>query len=395
VRRRLALGRSTLLALVVVVLLVVVAGVFALTLSGAKSSSTFTSRSSVSTTTSTRTATACTADQCAGTTPPTGYNLSQPIGVTYDAANGNVYVTNNFTNSVSVINVASDKLVATVPVGFAPAQSAVDPVNGYVYVTNNDSGTVTVIDGASSTVVTTVQTDGLYPDGIAFDPANDCMYVAEHGNGEGNDAIAVVNATSNTLEHNIASLHSPSGVAYDPIDGEVYVTTGISSVEVVDPATNTIAGQITVGQGPSGIALDPANGYLYVANSISGTVSVINGSSNEVIATVNVSASVVSVPYLVAYDPANGYVMVGNDYSSGVNVINGTANKLLTTVSTGFQSEPAGLAFDPVNGEMYVVGHASYAVVGISPSLATGYLAAPPYATSTATTSSASSTDLD
>jgi len=42
------------------------------------------------------------------------------------------------------------------------------------------------------------------------------------------------------------------------------------------------------GMGPAGVAYDPSNGYIYVTNVFSGTVSVINGATNAVIATIPV-----------------------------------------------------------------------------------------------------------
>ena len=42
------------------------------------------------------------------------------------------------------------------------------------------------------------------------------------------------------------------------------------------------------GMGPWGIAYDQSNGYIYVANFYSGTVSVIDGATNTVIATIPV-----------------------------------------------------------------------------------------------------------
>jgi len=399
-KRRSGLGRSALLGVIVVVLLIVVAGVFALTLSGGKTTTTSTSSSS-STTSSTSKTTTSAASTCSlapsstvqicSSGTATAYNVSQPIGAVYDVANGDLYVTNNFTNTVSVFSVATDQLVAQLPTGIAPAQAAYDPVNGYVYVTNNESFTVTAIDGATNKVVATIQTGGLNPDGIAFDPANNCLYVAEHGNGVGGDLISVINATSNTYVRGIGAIYSPTAVAYDPDNGNVYITTGGSSVMVIDTANNTMTSQIDVGHEPRGIAFDPANGDLYVANTLSGTISVINGSDDAIITTIDVSTSVVSVPYLVAYDPANGYIMASNDYSSGVNVINGTTNTLVQTVATGFSSEPAALAFDSANGNMYVPAHATDAVVAISAGLASTYFIHPPSNTGivASTTSSA------
>jgi len=295
--------------------------------------------------------------------------------VTFDHANGDLYVTDNFTNMVSVINVASGKLVATIPVGKAPASVALDPVNGYVYVTNNDSDSISVIDGASNSVLKTIPVGGIHPDGIALDTANNCLYVAEHGNGAGGDVVSVINATSNTDALDINAIYHPTGVVYDSLNGEVYVTTGGSGVLVINPSTNKITTQISVGTSPEGIAFDPTNGDLYVANTLSGTVSVIAGSSDTVIATINVgTSSVNSVPYRVAFDSANGYVMVTNDYSSGVSVINGTTNTVFKNIFTGFQSEPADLAIDPDNGNMYVVGHATDSLIVISSSLTASYM---------------------
>ena len=64
------------------------------------------------------------------------------------------YVTNNVEiGTVSVIETASNTVVATVPVGGAPRGVAVTPDGAFVYVANSDSGTVAVIETASNTVV--------------------------------------------------------------------------------------------------------------------------------------------------------------------------------------------------------------------------------------------------
>ena len=59
-------------------------------------------------------------------------------------------------NSVSVIDSASNTVVATVAVGSGPYGVAVNPDANLIYVANSISGNVSVIDGASNTVVATV-----------------------------------------------------------------------------------------------------------------------------------------------------------------------------------------------------------------------------------------------
>lgn len=386
------------------VLVVVLAGVFAVALSGNKSTTTkSSSTTSSSNTSSTNSLSGCSVE--AGTTivvcssstsshSTTGFNLSQPIGAAFDPTNGELYVTNNFTNSVSVINVASGTFVKTIGVGNDPAQAAYDPVNGNVYVSNNGSSTVTAIDTTTDTVLATIETGGLRPDGIAVDTKDNCLYVAEHGNSVGGKDVTVINATTNKYLASVqGTVWTPTDAIYDQANDVVYATTGGSDVMVINTTTNMVTKLVKVGNEPRGIALNPNNGYLYVANTLSGTISVISTlKNNTVIDTINVSSGgILSVPYLVGFDPANGLIMVSNDYASGVNVINGTT--LGSVVSTGFQSEPAAMAFDSSDNSMYVVGHATSAIVGISQALKATYLA-PPTSSSGSATSTQSSVNL-
>jgi len=68
---------------------------------------------------------------------------------------------------------------------------------------------------------------------------------------------------------------NPYGIAYDPSNGYLYVAdSGSYTVSVINGAT--VIANITVGSKPAGVAYDPSNGYLYVANYGSGTVSIIS-----------------------------------------------------------------------------------------------------------------------
>jgi YVTN family beta-propeller protein len=80
------------------------------------------------------------------------------------------------TNSVAVIDTATNRVVATVPVGSGPWEPAVTPDGKHVYVTNFGTGNdpaiasnVSVIDTATNTVVATVPV-GNEPFGVAITP---------------------------------------------------------------------------------------------------------------------------------------------------------------------------------------------------------------------------------
>jgi YVTN family beta-propeller protein len=67
-----------------------------------------------------------------------------------------IYVSNQGSNSVSVLDTASNTNVKTVLVGTSPAGVAVTPDGAHVYVSNQGSNSVSVIDTASNTVVATI-----------------------------------------------------------------------------------------------------------------------------------------------------------------------------------------------------------------------------------------------
>src|SRR5256885_5057126 len=63
------------------------------------------------------------------------------------------YVTTSFTDSVDVVDLGANAVVATIPVGDSPFGVAVHPSGTHVYVANWGSDTVSVIDTGTRTVV--------------------------------------------------------------------------------------------------------------------------------------------------------------------------------------------------------------------------------------------------
>jgi YVTN family beta-propeller protein len=94
---------------------------------------------------------------------------SIPFGVAINPDGTRAYVTDQSSNSVSVIDTASNTVFADVGVGRVPFGVAVTPEGSRAYVTNQSSNSVSVIDTASNTVVTTVQV-GSAPSGVAITP---------------------------------------------------------------------------------------------------------------------------------------------------------------------------------------------------------------------------------
>ena len=114
----------------------------------------------------------------------------------------------------------------------------------------------------------------------------------------------------------------PEGIAYDPSNGYIYVANdGSNTVSVINGTT--VIATITVGQWPTGVAYDPSNGYIYVANDVSNTVSIISTSpslSSLAVQVFNVlgrpATTVPGVVYGVLYN-SSGFSEVAYMNSSG------------------------------------------------------------------------------
>ena len=169
----------------------------------------------------------------------------------------NAYITNqgvypNFSNNVTVIDTATNKIVTTIGVGLAPSGVAVTPDGKKAYVANRAvSGTVSVIDTATNAVSATI-TVGSNPVGVAVKPDGSKVYVASQGR---HSTLSVIDTATDTVSATIDVGPTPFGVAVTPDGRKVFVAHDAVEgvVSVIDTATNAVSA--TIGVGPAPIAL--------------------------------------------------------------------------------------------------------------------------------------------
>jgi gliding motility-associated-like protein len=263
---------------------------------------------------------------------------------------GFAYITNNNANTVSVINIGTNKVVATITVGTNPSGVAISPDGTRVYIVNSNSSTVSVINTASNTVIATIPI-GEYSFGAALSPDGSHLYVANLGSG----TVSVINTATNTVSATITGVPGPFCVAVSPDGSELFVTENGSSgaVSVINTANNSIKATIPVGSYPIGVAVSPDGKLVYVANESSDNVSVINTATNSVVSTIPVGAS----PYGIALSPDGNTLYVANTGSGSVSVINTAADAVTATITV--QQVPSGISVSPDGSLVYVANAAS------------------------------------
>lgn len=122
---------------------------------------------------------------------------------------------------------------------------------------------------------------------------------------------------------------------------------GSNNVSVIDTSSNTVMATVMVGSQPQGVAITPDGSSVYVAN-CGGDVFVIDTSTNKVATKVLVGGCPTGVA--ITPDGTRAYVTQAN--ANSVAVMETSSNTVLTKVPVGIA--PSGIAITPDGTRVYV-----------------------------------------
>ncbi len=214
---------------------------------------------------------------------------SGPRGLAVDEGRTRVYAANRGGSSVSIIDGHSNQVIRTI--GGSPAISvpngiAYDSATDTIWVTNWGSGGtgniywVTPINAQTFVVGSPVFVGG-EPWAIVFNPVDHNIYVAN----QADDTVSVINPNTGTVIATIPVGDRPVNMAVHPTTGVVYVANFLSNNVSVLNQTGTLQAPIPLDthNQPFGIAVDPLNNYVYVTTVESHDIVVIYSVSNTVV----------------------------------------------------------------------------------------------------------------
>ena len=257
---------------------------------------------------------------------------SFPIGIDINPITNKLYVANQFSNTISVIDIDKSKVEKNIDVGNSPYDVDVNPFSNRIYASNRDSDTISVIDGFTNKELSKIQV-GDSPLGIGINLGRGWVYVANFDS----NTITVIDAIDNHIIKSLKYASLPYDIVINPLTNKVYVSDlAKNSVLVLDGSNNTLVSTIPVGSNPSVLAINTQTNTIYVSNFSNDTVSIINGTSNKVETNVKVGNN----PVGIAVNPRINKIYVNNLADNTVSVINGTTNKVIENISL----EPAIIA---------------------------------------------------
>ncbi len=284
----------------------------------------------------------------------------------------------------------AQQVIATVPVGIQPWGLAVNSITNKIYVANScdsnpngscsgGTGTVTVIDGATDNTLSV--SAGYFTNSVALNPVTNRIYAVNQCSDEScgsGGSVTVMDGTSNTVIATVAVGNGPYGVAVNSVTNKIYVVNvcandptcggllGLGTVSVIDGVSNTVVATVNVGTRPSFPVINTVTNKIYVANecgndpscqTFNGTVTVIDGVTNG-----TTSVNVAVFPRSLDVNPVTNKIYVVNQCGDAPNCVGaGTPTVTVidgTTLATtefpigGF--EPNAIAVNPITNKIYV-----------------------------------------
>lgn len=143
-----------------------------------------------------------------------------------------------------------------------PVNLAVSPDGAELYVVCEQSDSVMVVDIETENVVAEI-TVGRRPHGIAVSPDGERLYVTNRLS----DTVSIIDATARRLLAAVEVGDEPHGVVVGRDGRRVFVAnTADNSISVVDPAALTETRRLVGSEGPWGLALSADGGSIYATS---------------------------------------------------------------------------------------------------------------------------------
>ena len=180
------------------------------------------------------------------------------------------FTSNGGDNTVSVFNLKTLQVVKRIAVGKGPDAILYDPATKKVLTFNGGSKDATVIDVASQTVDGTIPLGG-EPEFAATDDKGKVFV-----NIEDTSEIVALNAKTMTVEKRspLAPCEEPSGLAMDAVHNRLFAGCHNKMMAVVDAQSGKVIATPPIGEGVDGNRYDPGTHLAFSSNG-EGTLTVV------------------------------------------------------------------------------------------------------------------------
>jgi YVTN family beta-propeller protein len=156
------------------------------------------------------------------------------------------------TGEIVVIDTATNTITTSFPVAFFNQLLGIafTPDGAFAYVSNASAGNCLVVDTATHAIIATIPT-GAGPFDSAITPDGSTVYQANQSG-----SVSVIDTATNTVVATVPPGGAATGIDVTPDGSFAYVSiASANQVAVIDTATNTVVATVPVGAVPIGLAI--------------------------------------------------------------------------------------------------------------------------------------------
>jgi YVTN family beta-propeller protein len=240
-------------------------------------------------------------------------------------------------DGIGVFDVAQNKVVRVIKGGSDPENFDVSKDGTQIFISNEDDAAVSVVDIASGTVVKTAKV-GEQPEGVKVTPDGKLVWVTSEETG----TISVLDPVTGKILKTFKVGHRPRSVAFMPDGSRAYVNAeNDGDVAVVDAVKYKMTSAIPLGKPgtikPMSVLLSKDGAKLFVSTGRGHQVFTIDTATNKVAGQVEVGAR----PWGIALSPDGKTLYSANGPSNDISVVDLATNTVVKKVKAG--SSPWGL----------------------------------------------------
>jgi YVTN family beta-propeller protein len=244
-------------------------------------------------------------------------------------------------DGIGVVSVRDLKLLRVIPGGSDPEVAAVSADGRRLFVANEDVGEATAIDSADGRVLGTFKVGG-EPEGVNIRPDGREVYVTS----EEDNQVAVIDADGLKLVATIPVGPRPRSTAFLPDSSRAYVPAeNAGSISVIDTARHRVIQTITLEGGPlvrpMGVVVSPDGAYLFATTGRGKHVVIVDTKTNMQVGAVEVGER----PWGIAISPDGKTVFTANGPSNDMSIVDVEGRKVVAKVKAG--DRPWGIAYVP------------------------------------------------
>jgi YVTN family beta-propeller protein len=299
------------------------------------------------------------------------------VTVRAETPNYSLFVSNERSGDVTVIDGSTDVVVATFPVGKRPRGIHASPDGTRVLVTL--SGSPRMAPGVDENRAPADKTaDGLGvidpmarklidrwhvgsdPEQFAISRDGKFAFIAN----EDDATASIVDLGSGQSRGKVKVSEEPEGVGVSPANGEVYVTCEEKGeVFAIAPDEQRVIAKIDTGGRPRSIAFLPDGSRAYAACENGGYVAVIDAAAHKLVSKIQLPQGSLPMGTAMSHDGKELYVSTGR--GNAFAIIDTTTNSITDTIPVGKRAW--GIALSPDGSKLYTANGASDDVSVVDP----------------------------